>query len=159
MRKEVELLVDLDGVLADFVAGIKGLGYDIESMTREELDELKKVFAGKEFFKTLPLMEDAFELWDAIKHLDPVILTAVGKNDTLVNMEHKKEWVELMFGPGIKFKWVTRSWEKGLFAHENAILIDDRFKSLDPFIEAGGTGILHESAEKTVVELTKLNII
>jgi hypothetical protein len=40
------------------------------------------------------------------------------------------------------------------FAEPNAILIDDRKDNIDGWIDAGGIGILHTSAEETIEILT-----
>jgi hypothetical protein len=47
---------------------------------------------------------------------------------------------------------------KAEYAEPNAILIDDQPKSIDPFIAAGGIGILHTSAANTIKELKKLGL-
>ena len=46
--------------------------------------------------------------------------------------------------------------QKGMFAMEGSVLIDDRQKNLDSWIEHGGIGILHVSAEDTINQLKAL---
>jgi hypothetical protein len=44
------------------------------------------------------------------------------------------------------------------FAGPNNILIDDRVDNINGWIEAGGIGILHTSAEDTIKQLNKLGL-
>jgi hypothetical protein len=47
---------------------------------------------------------------------------------------------------------------KAAYAKPNHILIDDREKSIQPWREAGGIGILHTSAADTISQLQKLGL-
>ena len=43
--------------------------------------------------------------------------------------------------------------QKAAFAHKKAVLIDDRQRNIDVWVEAGGIGILHKTADETIEEL------
>jgi hypothetical protein len=43
-----------------------------------------------------------------------------------------------------------------MYAFEGSILVDDRQKNIDSWVENGGIGIVHTSAENTINELKKL---
>lgn len=143
MRKTI--YIDLDGVVADFVLHYE-IFYKAPISDRDLLDENKKTFSKNQFFLNLPVIEEGIKL---VKHLDTLnadikILTAVGDNDISENTAYKAMWVIKNIG-GHKFHWVKKSNEKAVFAHENAFLVDDREKSLDPFLDAGGNGFLFEN--------------
>ena len=46
--------------------------------------------------------------------------------------------------------------QKAAFAIEGAVLIDDREKNINAWVEAGGIGILHTSAANTIDQLKAL---
>ena len=46
--------------------------------------------------------------------------------------------------------------QKGMFALEGSVLIDDRKKNIEAWEDNGGIGILHTSAEDTINQLKKL---
>ena len=74
------LFLDLDGVLADFDAGAKRL-FGMSSRAFEDKygkrEFWRRLANAKDFYATLPLMPDARLLFDAVKHLDPTILTGL----------------------------------------------------------------------------------
>ena len=45
---------------------------------------------------------------------------------------------------------------KAAFAHKKAVLIDDRDKNIDCWVEAGGIGILHTTADNTIKQLNDI---
>ncbi len=162
------LLVDMDGVFVDYEkhfnehSDIELSVYNNNDVLEDELDELKKMFViEKEFFLHAPMMEDALELYDRLiflqkKHnLYLSLLTAVGKHHPEIAVEQKMAWAEKHL-PNIDFNYVIRSHHKANFARPYTVLIDDREKSLSPFIKKGGKGILHTSAKNTIKELTEL---
>jgi len=46
--------------------------------------------------------------------------------------------------------------QKGMFAFEGSVLIDDRIKNIESWEANGGIGILHTSAAETIKELKTL---
>lgn len=107
--------VDLDGVMADYGAGMTALGYHIDPTLGRQLNqsgtshplkrEMYERIRGTEFYRNLPLMKGAVEIFNAIADLDPIILTAAPKfgsteDDFHVNPHwlgaayHKRHWVE-----------------------------------------------------------------
>jgi len=75
---------DLDGVLVDFEHGIRKLFPDFlgpdRSTTLQDLEKSamwQRVAAADAFFERLPWTEHGPRLWDAIRHLQPDILTGV----------------------------------------------------------------------------------
>lgn len=151
---EYQLYVDHDGVLADFNAEFEKFGQG----TPEEYNKTH----GKEslynlinentdhFWLDMKWMPDGKELWDFVKDMNPTILTTPA--ETVKNcVEDKEIWMERELGDID----VIMSIDKYEYAHPKAILIDDRAKNIDPWVKAGGIGILHTSAKTSIQELKK----
>jgi hypothetical protein len=75
------IFCDLDGVLCDFVAGVKkicnGKGPD-ELHNKGSM--WSRIANTEDFYCNLPWMQDGRALWDAIRHLQPNILTGVPRS-------------------------------------------------------------------------------
>lgn len=163
---EYKIYCDMDGVVADFVKGVYKLiqNYDDEkylkdseyrSMMWKLIGEYSKT--GGKLWLELDMMPDAMVLWDYISKYDNTeILTASG--DPMYGApEQKMEWVKRRFGD-VKTNVVRQSKMKAAFAAPNHILIDDMSKSIDPWVAAGGIGILHRSAAETINKLKELGL-
>ena len=48
--------------------------------------------------------------------------------------------------------------DKAQYASPNAILIDDRSKAIDPWVDMGGIGILHTNTNNTIEQLKQIGI-
>lgn len=162
-KKNLKLFVDMDGVLADFVKGIsKELPdyddnkYAADEKYRDDMWDFVEKFSedGGKLWLNLPEMKDAKVLWDFIKDLNPEILSATGKSGYGA-ADQKRQWIKEKYGD-IKVNLVRKSKEKAKHATPDSILIDDRPKSIDPWKQAGGIGILHTSAKDTITQLKKL---
>lgn len=172
--KDYKIFVDLDGVLADFEAGTNmamSKVYDTEHIHSEEeyerdskyrsrmwkgLRDYQKVHGG-EFWNELPLMKDAKQLWDYVKRYPVEILSATG-NPEYGAAEQKHKWVADNIDPRVKVNLTRKSAEKAQMAAPNHILIDDKSKSIDPWTQAGGIGILHTSAANSIARLKELGL-
>lgn len=157
---EFEAVLDLDGVLADFSGRLHEItGKHAESLKKGYLWSSVQKYNDEvaPFFESLDKMSDADKLWDFVTsnfgHVS--ILTATGwtpKNGA----DQKMNWVKKHFGPQIPVRVVTSGSLKGQFAKPNAILIDDTRKAIDPWIAAGGIGVLHTSADDSIAQLKKI---
>ena len=159
------LFVDMDGVFVDYEKHFNELSptklsvYNGVPELESELDEIKKVFISqKEFFLNAPIMEDGYELYEGLIILQKEykfnisLLTAVGQHHSDIAIKQKMAWAKKHI-PIIPFNYVIRSHHKANFAEMNTLLVDDRQKALKPFLEKGGKGILHTSANETISEL------
>ncbi|HEX8421607.1 MAG TPA: hypothetical protein VF638_16485, partial [Sphingomonas sp.] len=80
----MRLFLDCDGVLADFdMAATELLGMPPRQFEkRYGLPEFwKRLARHSDFYGSLPLMPDAMVLFDAVRHLDPIILTGLPRGD------------------------------------------------------------------------------
>lgn len=154
-----KMYVDLDGVLSDFEGRVSEiLGKPIREASSSEI--WKGVYRYdmdvQPFFGTLNKLHDADELWEFVTgNFDNVeILTATGFTPKNAAVQ-KKEWCKNNLLNCAKVNTVKRSAGKANLACPKSILIDDRAQSIDPWVERGGIGILHTSAENTIRELAK----
>ncbi|UTC28870.1 putative 5'(3')-deoxyribonucleotidase [Brevundimonas phage vB_BpoS-Marchewka] len=125
---EFVVSLDLDGVEADYAAGMVALGYDVDPALGRDLNrsgtshplkrEMYERIKGTEFYRHLPLQEGAVALYRAAARLMagsarlPVIVTAAPKfgateDDYYLNpfwlgaAYHKRVWVETVLLPAV----------------------------------------------------------
>lgn len=156
------IFLDMDGVLADFDAGAcEALGTD-NSYKWEWIHGAKAFWAklneNPNFFGDLPPMPDALHLFGAVRHLNPVVLTALPKADADDVDEQKRSWIARYFGDGIQVITCLTS-EKPDFCAPGDILVDDRSVNKLKWEERGGRYITHTSAKSTIQELREWGVI
>lgn len=156
----MKLFVDLDGVLADFDKEfLSRFGNTPEHFRKCGKVEEKKhwrhlanhILHG-DFYGSLELMPDAMILMNFVKQYDPAILSATGTQHPQVVASQKMRWVKHHLGE-MEMHYVRTSADKAGFSTPDSILIDDREKSINPWVAAGGIGILHKNAAQTISEL------
>ena len=165
-----QLFVDLDGVLADFISGAsKALNMtideDLMDANTKEGGKYRNIFwskiakyskEGGKLWGELGMMPDGMILWNYVKKHNPTILTASG-NPVYGAESQKHDWVNRKLGK-VPTVVVRLSKDKSQYAQPNAILIDDRTKSIKPWVDAGGVGILHTNASDTIDKLKQMGI-
>ena len=94
-------------------------------------------------------------LWEYIEKYKPIILSAPSFEKS--SKDGKEKWINsnLKNVGGIK---LVPANEKQKFANPNAILIDDRTSNIQQWIDKGGIGILHTSADETIKQLKKYGL-
>lgn len=162
-----KIFVDMDGVLADFDAGLRqrGCKQDIKTYLtpfkertpeqRQIARDVEECMKTKGFFKSLPMMEGADKLWKAID--TPYVLTALPALDCDKRVaEEKITWISKHFGKKATERVITclRS-EKQKYAFGN-ILIDDIKRNCDEWEAAGGKAILFVNYKQAIKELNEL---
>jgi 5'(3')-deoxyribonucleotidase len=166
MDIKYEIFVDMDGVLVDFAGHtfkMTSVEIDHPLIDKESRNRFWKtvtahVNKGGKFFEDMPAMPDAMVLWEYVSKYNPVICSASGHLRT-ANAE-KRAWLRARFGHEVANSAiiVPKSEMKAIHAAPHRILIDDRMKSLGPWTEAGGLGILHTSAEDTIKKLKEMGL-
>lgn len=154
-----QLYCDMDGVMADFRRHHESFfGPWPAAFIDVDWDEVRKI---PNFFKTIPPMPDAFELWGAIQHLKPIILTGVpkelvGKNGDADN--EKVWWIHHHLGPEVPVI-TCQSKNKFQFCEPGDILIDDWEKYRHKWENALGVWVTHHNAKSTIRHLYDLGIL
>ncbi len=128
------------------------------------------------FWEGLQWMPDGRVLWDYVQHFNPILLTSPGIGTTQSHNHTapplcSRLHAEPCAGQGVaaavrgKHAWAARhiqtdrvicEFKKEKYAMRNAVLIDDREKNIIPWRAAGGIGVHHVSAAKTIRELEAL---
>jgi len=150
-----QLFLDCDGVLADFDAGVKA----ILGMTPRQFEERhgrrdfwRRLAKSRDFYARLPLMPDATLLFDAVAHLDPVILTGLPLGRWAA--PQKVHWAAEHF-PGTR---IITCMARDKFRHMTGrdVLVDDRDHHRDKWEAAGGTFIHHRHARDSLEQLAAI---
>jgi hypothetical protein len=156
--KNFRLYLDCDGVLADFDTGfLEKFGCNSQEFedAHGAKEFWKTIKQDLNFFGTLPLMDGALELYSAVKHLRPLILTGCPFGNWA---EHQKfGWRDKHF-PGVPMI-TCLSRNKRSFCQPGDVLVDDITRYQNLWEEAGGTFVLHTSAESTIAQLKTLGVI
>lgn len=137
---------DMDGVLADWVAGyryfIDDVKYeDLEKIDSKQRDEImSQIMNHPSFFADLPpIREGVKALEQLVKDgYDVEVLTSAGDERIRHVVNQKRLWLRKNLKVDVPFNYVTTSSEKAEFASADTVLIDDRAKAIGPFAKAGG---------------------
>lgn len=147
-----QLFLDCDGVLADFDQAAEIVfGFP----PRQAEDRLgtqefwRLLLETPKFYETLPVMQDAMELVDAVRHLNPIILTGCPLG--IWAQEQKINWRNKNF-PGIPMI-TTLSKDKKTHAKPGDVLVDDFLKYRHLWVDHGGIFIHHTSAATSIEAL------
>lgn len=155
-----KLFLDCDGVLADFDRYFVQ-HYGIDPTYFEESQGSKRLWQNlqlhEDYYFNLPLMPDAMVLYEAVKHLNPPILTGMPQGGEWA-VDQKHRWGAKYF-PSTKVI-VCLSKDKHLhMTEEGDVLVDDRLKYAHHWINAGGVFVLHTSAANTIEKLKLLGVL
>jgi hypothetical protein len=147
-----QLYLDCDGVLADFdrgataILGMKPKAYE----HRHGLGRFwQKLAQAPDFYFSLPLLPDAMQLFDAVKHLDPIILTGLPRGNWAA--DQKMRWAAEHF-PGVRMI-TCMARDKRNHAREGDVLVDDMEKYRHLWEQAGGIFVHHRSAAESIEAL------
>jgi hypothetical protein len=156
MRKQIYL--DCDGVLADFDAGAEAIfGMPPRQFEkRHGAREFWRRLAGApDFFGDLPLMIDARELYEAVRHKDPVILTGMPRGNWAE--PQKRRWAARHF-PGVPVI-TTMAALKHEHRHPGDVLVDDRDNYRHLWEREGGVFVHHKDAKSSIEALRGLGYL
>lgn len=151
----MRLYLDCDGVLADFDRAAAAL----LGMSPRQFEERygpaqfwKRIERQGDFYAALPLMPDAIVLFEAVRHLDPIILTGLPQGAWAT--PQKVRWAAEHF-PGTRIITCLAA-HKSRHARDGDILVDDTLKYHDLWTGAGGTFVHHRDAATTLCKLRRL---
>lgn len=147
-----QLYLDCDGVLADFDKGATAvLGLPPRAFEkRHGLGRFwQKLAQAPDFYFGLPLVPDAKELIESVRHLDPIILTGLPRGNWAA--DQKVRWAAHHF-PDTKII-TTMARDKRNHAKEGDVLVDDQERHRHLWEEIGGVFVHHRNAQQTLAEL------
>ena len=150
---------DMDGVLANFVRGVRELcGLDMSVGDDIMFEGIRKV---DHFYDKLEPMPGMLALFDSLRKEYPgkvEILSAVPKPSRNVPTagDDKREWVRRYLGDDVKVNIVLRREKPDYAKGKGNILIDDTEGNILSWNEAGGTGILFRDAASAASELERI---
>jgi len=153
--KPPRLFLDADGVLADFDLGVRRL---LGMRPKEFIAKhgrgtfWKRLARAGNFYGSLPEMPDARLLFDAVKHLQPTILTGLPMGNWAA--AQKVEWAAEHF-PGLPII-TCMARDKHKHMHPGDVLVDDREKHRQAYEAAGVVFIHHRKAEDSLRLLAKI---
>tara|TARA_Y100000034_G_C6767787_1_gene342366 strand:+ start:161 stop:814 length:654 start_codon:yes stop_codon:yes gene_type:complete len=188
------IFCDMDGVLVDLVGGIlEKANADVKDpklrsavltiignkevvwqqhkknpKLKKGLSFIFKLLNDKDetgFWRDLPAMPDAQELWGFISQYDPFILSAPWEfqGSAQISEQGKENWLanSKNINPTPPDHRIILTQSKHLYAinketGEQNVLIDDMDKYIGPWEQAGGIAIKHTSAASSIEQLKKL---
>ena len=109
-------------------------------------------------FRRLNPLPDAWKLVDYCLNsgIHTEILTAAGTVNRTLVIKDKIDWIRRYVNP----HWIViptfSGSQKAAFAHKKAVLVDDREINIKCWVEAGGIGILHKTADDTIKQLNDI---
>lgn len=157
---EVQLFLDCDGVLADFdshflaLCGEESRGYEDKYGAKAFW---KVVQSDPDFFYNLPLMPGAQELYDAVKHLSPPILTGVPNGNWA--QPQKLRWRDKHFPDASMITCPSRDKKLFMVPGKLNIIIDDWTKHQKTWEDADGVFIVHTSAAESLAVLRDMGVL
>jgi len=152
--KPPRLFLDADGVLADFDLGVRRL---LGMRPKEFIAKhgrgtfWKRLAKAGNFYGSLPEMPDARLLFDAVKHLQPTILTGLPMGNWAA--AQKVEWAAEHF-PGVPII-TCMARDKHKHMKPGDVLVDDRENHRAAYEAAGVIFVHHRSAEDSLRQLAQ----
>jgi hypothetical protein len=163
--EEIKLFLDMDGVLTDFTGACEKLGEHMMLWYDSDKERFWKYItsAGPEFWSEMDWMTGGKELYGFLTDSGfcPTILSALPNQDRKKALAHartgKKRWLRKELGAQYANNAILcfRP-EKAIQSGASRVLIDDNSENILEWEEAGGTGILHKTANRTVRCLNRI---
>jgi len=160
-RGQAKIFLDMDGVLCDFIKGVKdttGEDFTSPDLNQGAKGKIKAEIEKKgDFWHNLAWHPGGAELFRYVKSSQPYILSAYANWDKNCK-DGKNSWIKrhLMI-PKQRINLVKRE-DKQKYAVIDGvanILIDDYIKNIREWEAAGGIGIHHTNSAKTINTLKK----
>jgi len=149
------LFLDLDGVLADFDRGV----VDLLGMPSAQFEKRygikefwRRLSKAPDFYARLPLMPDALELFDAVAHLTPTILTGLPLGKWAA--PQKVAWCEEHFPRVPVITCMAR--DKHRFMDPGDVLVDDRDRHRPAYEAHGVVFVHHKNAKQSLREMRSI---
>lgn len=153
-----QLFIDCDGVLADFDTAARELFGQDSRQAEEALGTPEfwlRIVARGNFYRDLQLLPDAMELYRAVAHLNPIILTGCPEGGW--SEPQKMAWAAQHF-PGVRMITCASKDKRLHIMHPGDVLVDDYLRYRELWEQAGGIFVQHLSARKSIRQLAALGL-
>lgn len=153
-----KLFLDLDGVLADFDAGVQAItGHSPEELRPQQM--WPRLARADGFYEHLSWMEDGPFLWARCRTLEPTVLTGLPRGTWAE--PQKRAWCARELGTEVPvITCMSRDKARhGRAASEDGvipILVDDRDRIRESWEAMGGVFVHHLSAARSLEELASI---
>ena len=152
-----QLFLDCDGVLADFDSLATTIFEEHPRSAEARIGSdafWDRLVAHGSFYRDLPVLAQGRILFEAVRHLNPVLLTGCPPGDWAA--PQKVEWAAAHF-PGTRII-TCLSKDKRMHMQPGDILVDDYLKYRHLWLEAGGIFVHYINAAQATDELTALGL-
>jgi RNA ligase/3'-5' exonuclease/Prim-pol 4/R3H domain len=157
-----QIWCDLDGVLADFDAGIEALtGRSAAQLSTDDM--WRRIKGAGNFFESLNMMADGAELWQRLVALAEQrgaslgVLSGVSTGTFAKHARRQKlRWVARHLGADVRVETCSSQEKARRCARPGALLVDDRLSTCEQWRALGGVAVHHVTAPRTVWHLNAL---
>ena len=152
------IFLDMDGVIANFDNSYRSI-FGVNCRDDPKRKNWNTFILEYNGFENLDIMDDGAELIEYLRNLKlPItILSCAGKLETYAEVSHQKTvWLKKRGLDDLPRIFTHTKLDKSKHATPTSILIDDSVQCIEPFIKAGGKGILHVNTIKTIEELEQI---
>lgn len=155
-----QLFLDVDGVAADFdLAGEQLFGMNPRDAEKklgsDQFWATLENYPGG-FFRQLPVMAGFHQLFEAVRHLDPIFLTGCPNGGWAIPQKHA--WRDEHF-PSTRMITCPSKLKYEHMTGLGDVLVDDWARYRTNWEDAGGVFILHESTENSISQLRRIGIL
>jgi hypothetical protein len=150
------IFIDLDGVLANFDA------YYFQKYKTFVYEEFRDEVLNNKLYTRLPPMFNMSRFVTRVvslamkHHYNVEILSSthtLNQSQLIESTLQKREWLDKNGLSNYKLNAVRKRSEKGDYAKEGNIIIDDQVECVEYFKERGGKGIVYQGPDKTIEDL------
>jgi 5'(3')-deoxyribonucleotidase len=158
-KPKARLFIDLDGVLADFDKGYeKAFGVELLPRAERQGEDVVKWHLIRNtpgFFRHLPMMPGALQLWNFASRQGAYILSGAPDREGSNVQWEKRMWVKKNLGDNVPVITCPAS-EKSLYARPGDVLVDDWEKHMAKWQAAGGVWITYKDHVQAIEALRAL---
>jgi hypothetical protein len=151
------IALDSDGVIWDFDEMVKAHTGRLPKEIGDDAEMWRLIDAIPTFWDDIPLMPDAHDLWDFVKHHDVIVITGCPKTHfDRAAVAKKRKWFKHFGVPEHRVHCCFSRNKPSHMRVQGEVLVDDMTRNLKRWIAAGGRGVHHHSAHQSIAELRHL---